>query len=363
MTSWRRSRAGSRSSAHRSRSETRPSKRSSPNAAINSSARSTVSAGPRPASVLHRLAAWAASVGWGECQNARWNARFDARSSCRDDAGHGRRDEERKWGWRLVQRGRPWQLIQRSGRTVSERETVILSGLTGGNQAVALAQVLEKTEAMNTLVLQEQRAFYLKGAEEPCLRGHAIKYLSSELGQVEQCWTDGGKPIYTAYFLKKENRVVVLFPAAEGYLDLPLTDKLAALSDDVTPKGLVKLLTRHGYAKLGRAERDGHKVDGFEVTHDSIQAVLAAFQEYKEVAFLFPVKGGAARVWVDVKSSLPVSIEAEMETGRGLLTGFQEGVAHFTAYDFRWGADIDPQLFVPDIPADYKRLDLQTLGK
>ena len=52
-----------------------------------------------------------ASIGWwygrlswdgGNANNARWNARFDARSSCtRDDAGHGRRDEERKWRWRL----------------------------------------------------------------------------------------------------------------------------------------------------------------------------------------------------------------------------------------------------------------------
>jgi hypothetical protein len=266
--------------------------------------------------------------------------------------------------WKALMRSRSFRYATASSILAATLALVaILSGLTGGNQAVALAQVLEKTEAMNTLVLQEKRAFYLKGAEEPFLQGHAIKYLSSDLGQVEECCTDGGKPIYTAYFLKKENRVLVLFPAAKGYLDLPLTDTLAALSDDITPKGLVKLLTRHGYTKLDRAERDGHKADGFEVTRESIQAVLAAFQEYKEVAFLFPVKGAAARVWVDVKSSLPVSIEVEMETGRGLLTGFQEGIAHFTAYDFRWGADIDPQLFVPDIPADYKRLDLQALGK
>jgi hypothetical protein len=238
-----------------------------------------------------------------------------------------------------------------------------LSGLTGANRSVALAQVLERTEAMNTLVLQEQRAFYLKGAEEPFLQGRAIKYLSSDLGQVEECWTNSGKPIYKAYFLKKENRVVVLLPALKGYLDLPLTANLATLSDDVTPKGLVKLLTQHGCTELGRAERGGHKVDGFEVTRESIQAVLAAFQEYKEVAFLFPVKGATARVWVDVNSSLPVSIEAELETGRGLLTGFQEGVAHFRAHDFRWGAEIDPQLFVPHIPADYTRLDLQSLAR
>jgi hypothetical protein len=239
----------------------------------------------------------------------------------------------------------------------------ILFALTGDNHAVALAQVLEKIEAMSTMVLQEQRAFYVKGADEPLFRGRAVKYVSSDLGQVELCWTDDGKPIYSAYFLKKENRVVVIFPAVKGYLELPLNGRLAALSADVTPLGLVKLLTRHGYSELGRAERDGHQVDGFEVSRESIQAVLAAFQEYKEVEVLFPVKNAAARVWVDVDSSLPLAIEADLETGRGVLTGFQEGVAHFTAHDFRWDTDIDPALFVPDIPQDYRRLDGDSLKK
>jgi hypothetical protein len=266
--------------------------------------------------------------------------------------------------WKAFMKSRSFRYATASSILAAALAVIaVLAGLTGGNRAVALAQVLEKTEAMNTLVLREHRAFYLKDAQDPFLQGHAIKYLSSDLGQVEECYNHDGKPIYTAYFLKKENRVLVLFPAAKGYLDLPLTDKLSALSDDVTPKGLVRLLTQHGHAKLGRAERDGHNVDGFEVTSDSIQAVLAAFKEYKEVAFLFPVKGAAARIWVDGNSSLPVSIEAELETGRGLLTGFQEGVARFTAYDFRWGADIDPRLFVPHVPADYERWDLQALGK
>ncbi len=238
---------------------------------------------------------------------------------------------------------------------------VILFGLTGGEHTVALAQVLEKVEAMSTVVLEEQRAFYVKGAAEPFLRGRAVKYVSSDLGQVELCWTDDGKPIYSAYFLKRENRVVVIFPAMTGYLELPLNGGLAALSDDVTPMGLVKLLTRHGYSALGRAERDGHQVDGFEVSRESIMAVLAAYQEYPEVEVLVPVKDAAARVWIDVDSSLPVVIEAELETGRGLFTGFQEGVVRFTAHGFRWDADIDPQLFVLDIPPDYKRLNRDSL--
>jgi hypothetical protein len=92
--------------------------------------------------------------------------------------------------------------------------------------------------------------------------------------------------------------------------------------------------------------------------------VLAAFQEYKEVSLLlFPTKGAAARVWVDVNSSLLVGVEAELETGRGLLTGFREGTTHLRAYGFQWNAEIDPKIFAPHIPADYKRLDLESLAK
>ena len=194
--------------------------------------------------------------------------------------------------WKAVMKSRSFRYATASSILATTLAlVVILSGLTGGNHAVALAQVLAKTEAMSTLVLQERRAFYLKDAEEPFLQGHAIKYISSEIGQVEEYWTDGGKSIFTAYFLKKENRVLVLFPAAKGYLDLPLTDKLATLSDDVTPMGLVKLLTRHGYVKVDRTERDGHQVDGFEVTRESIQAVLAPFQEYPGSCCPVPSQG------------------------------------------------------------------------
>jgi hypothetical protein len=217
---------------------------------------------------------------------------------------------------------------------------------------------------MNTVVLREKRDFYGRGEEKPSVQGHAVKYVSANLGQVEECYGAEGEQIYIAYFLKKEKRVVMVLPAAKRYLDLPLTDKLAALSDDVTPTGLLRLLTRHGCTRLGRGKFDGQQVEGFEVSSTSIQSVLAAFQEYKEVSLLlFPTKGAAARVWVDVNSSLLVGVEAELETGRGLLTGFREGTTHLRAYGFQWNAEIDPKIFAPHIPADYKRLDLDSLAK
>jgi hypothetical protein len=240
---------------------------------------------------------------------------------------------------------------------------VFRPGGSSQREGVVWAEVLEKIQAIDTMIHQEQREFYRPGENKPFLQGRAVKYASHQLGQVEKQYDAEGKPLYLAYFLKKEKRVVVLFPAVKTYLDLPLTGKLAAISDDVSPKGLVQLLTRHGYTKLGRATFRGQEVEGFEAARESIQAVLAAFTDYKEVAFLFPVKSAAARIWVDVETSLPVGVEAELETGRGLLTGFQEGQARFTAYDFQWGAEIDPKIFVPDIPRDYERIDLKAMSK
>jgi hypothetical protein len=241
---------------------------------------------------------------------------------------------------------------------------IFLFGLPGGRNGVALAEVLEKTDAMNTVVIREERAFYRTGEDRPSVQAHAIKYISTDLGQVEECYSADGQPIYLAYFLKKEKRVVVIFPAAKGYLDLRLTDKLAALSDDVTPQGIVRLLTRHGSSDLGRAEFDDQEAQGFEASQESIHSVLAAFLEYKEVSLvLFPIKGAAARLWVSMDTALPVGVEAEIETGRGLFTGFQEGTARFRAYSFQWGAEIDPKIFVAKVPADYRRWDLKSMSK
>jgi hypothetical protein len=69
------------------------------------------------------------------------------------------------------------------------------------------------------------------------------------------------------------------------------------------------------------------------------------------------------RLWVDIEDSLPFGAETELVVGRGLLTGYREVRAHFTSYDIRWGVAIDPTTFVPDIPADYERIDIPWFGK
>ncbi len=266
--------------------------------------------------------------------------------------------------WRIVMTGRVTRYAAAGSIAVAVLlAAVFLSGLFVGNHGVVLAEVAKKTQAIDTFIHREKRVFYRTGEDKPSLLGNAVKYASSNLGHVEKQYDADGGLVYSAYCLRKEKRVVLLFPALKRYLDLPLTERHAALTDDVSPQGLVRLLTRHGYSKLGRADFDDRAVEGFEMSRESIDALVSAFQDYTEVRMLFPVSSAAARLWIDVKTSLPVGVEAELATGGGLLTGFQAGELRITAYDFQWNPEIDPKVFVPEIPADYERMDLPPISK
>ena len=66
-----------------------------------------------------------------------------------------------------------------------------------------------------------------------------------------------------------------------------------------------------------------------------------------------PAKDLVGRIWIDVKTSLPVGTEITFNTGRGLLTGFKKLHCEFKAYDLQWNADIPEGTFDPNIPDDY----------
>ncbi len=180
-----------------------------------------------------------------------------------------------------------------------------------------------------------------------------------QLGIVEKQYDADGNLTHVAYLLKKEKHFVILMPKVKRYLEWPLGDEAMALMEDFSPKGLVKLLTRHGYTKLEPAKLDGRKVEGFEMSKEQVKDVLSIYN-YEKYGFIFPVKEMTSRLWVDVETSLPVRSECDFTTGRGLLTGGMKLRCHWEAYDLQWGVNVDPKEFVPDIPDDYERIGLKS---
>lgn len=92
---------------------------------------------------------------------------------------------------------------------------------------------------------------------------------------------------------------------------------------------------------LGRTTVDGVDSLGYEITG--------------ELLGLGPAEGVRSELWVDAKTCLPVRYVAEIPMPEEVAG---KGGSLQMIYDrFEWDTPLDPKLFVPQIPADYKRVD------
>ena len=157
--------------------------------------------------------------------------------------------------------------------------------------------------------------------------------------------------MFRAYFLKETQQFIIVFPAEKKYMRLSLPEEIFnRLTMILTPKGLVDYCTSHKYTELGRAEFDNIDVEGFETTDPNV------FPIPEPLRLVFPARDLIARLWIDVETSLPVGIESEFNTDRGLLTGFKKLHGKFRAYDIQWNAELPEGVFDPNIPDDYTEL-------
>ena len=186
----------------------------------------------------------------------------------------------------------------------------------------------------------------------------ARKYVSADVGMVEEQYDPNGILMHRAYFLKDMQKLVIVFPSSKKYIEMPAKggfyDELAKM---MTPDGLVNYFISRHYTKLGRSHFDGFEAEGFETSDLDLSPLP------NQMRFVFPIKDLTGRLWVDLETSLPVGIEMELTVDRGLMTGFRKIRGVFTAYDFQWNAEIAEGTFDPNIPEDYTRIDLGSLAQ
>jgi protocatechuate 3,4-dioxygenase beta subunit len=147
-------------------------------------------------------------------------------------------------------------------------------------------------------------------------------YASSAFGW-RQDISQGGKVISMLYVTADNNEVVELYPQMKLY------EKPRVQFDEppvYNAKAFVESFTSKNHVSLGRSVIDGVHVEG-------ISAEL-----------LSKVRG---KLWVDVKTSLPVRMEITVYSGGQVE---QEWVAD----KFDWSSKFDESQFRPVIPADYR---------
>lgn len=220
--------------------------------------------------------------------------------------------------------------------------------------SVAWAEVAKKVQQIHTLTHREKRICTVVGEEKPLVEADVFKYCSSLYGVVEEQYNDNGQLMHQFYLLRGEKNGIMIFPPAKQYIRIPLDEQTVQRLNQINPKGMVQWFCSEEHTKLGRKTINGVEAEGFEVENPGMLTDLAEHLQY-----LCPLEESVMRLWVDVKTSLPIRAEAEVVTGKGFLTGFKRMEINAVAYDIQWGVALDEEVFEPNIPDDYTLLTLQ----
>lgn len=234
---------------------------------------------------------------------------------------------------------------------------VLVNPFSGSRHGVVLGEVAQKLSETHTVIHKQKRVVYRQGEDKPFFTGEARNYFSTDEGMVEEQYDPNGALLYRICLPKEPRQITILFPQVKKYVQFPAPkDLYEQLGKMIEPAGLVNYFMQAPYTKLGRSQRGGFEVEGFEAT-DFDLSWLPAHTKY-----LFPVQNLTARLFIDVRTNLPVGTEIKVDADRGLMTYFQKAHVEITIYDYQWNAEIPAGTFDPNIPADYTPINLGSLG-
>ena len=174
-------------------------------------------------------------------------------------------------------------------------------------------------------------------------------FVSSEYGTRSDMYADG-KLQMSQYMLPEQKVMISVMPKEEKYMRINLTDELIEQMrrKGSDPREMVRHFMSGKYTELGRSTINGIEVEGIETKDPN--------------SFGGQFEGLVWRLWVDVKTQLPVQMEMEMEMSIG---GKSMSMQTFMVMDdFQWDVEIGPEVFEPNIPAHYTLLaEMQMPGQ
>ena len=235
-----------------------------------------------------------------------------------------------------------WRIIMKNKITkLSTAAVIIIAALIGINQfggsidgaSVAWADVLEVMENVPTVIFEVTGATILK--DNKTVSGVWKVYDSGEHGNRRDIYVNS-ELVMQKYAIPNENTAYIIRPKQKTYAIFELS-KLETLSELDLPRDYAKVILSEDYTHLGSSNIDGFDVEGVEVRNSK---VLKDLKNNK----------GRARLWVDVKTNLPVQIELLEVDDDGTIT-------KWVMHDFQWNVEWDSELFTPNIPDDYVMIE------
>ncbi len=162
-----------------------------------------------------------------------------------------------------------------------------------------------------------------------------------------------------AFTLVDEGLFVTLMTGQKLYTEVALTEALRAevQRNSGDPRAIVDEFLTGPYTELGRSEIDGIVVEGVESQDAALVSAFLSGPMGRLSAGSEMAEDVVARLWVDVATGWPVEMTLDIAgTDGGSET-------HVVVTDFQWDAEIAPEAFSLEIPADYQPLARVDLGQ
>jgi hypothetical protein len=209
-----------------------------------------------------------------------------------------------------------------------------ITGKTPGITCCAWADIADRIEQLKTCVCRTH--ILQTGGPQGTQEVDAIMYVSSEFGNRMDTYIEGNLAMQ-AYVLPSEKIIISVIPPAKKYTHMLLTDEYMAKmkQQGQDPRDMVKNFMLGEYIELGRNTIDGVEVEGIKIVNPP--TVRGIYDDF------------VGKVWVDVATELPVRLEFEAE----MSAGAQKMLVSMVMDEFEWGIELGPEVFEPNVPADY----------
>ena len=212
----------------------------------------------------------------------------------------------------------------------------VLAGIffSDGFTSVALADVVKKLEQVTNGVFKKTTTTYsLKDNNKG--EFDSLTYYADGV-MLENMYRDN-KLIYQVYVTFLKGILVNIDYQKKEYGKIELSDEDIQEFSQLSPSNIVNLiLSKGGYKKLGRKTIDGILSEGFEFND---KRIMLSFDKNN-------IEDVTIRLWVDIKTDLPVRIEIEGIYQKTLK-------ANVVMFEPQWNVELEADFFEPKIPEGY----------
>jgi hypothetical protein len=221
---------------------------------------------------------------------------------------------------------------------------------------IALADVLARVEQVKAYSFKRTLHFWSekvtgKDPNKPYIRGTFL--ISQEYGwkaKIERLDPNGGESTFDEYcILPQKNTTIAISHKEKKYTrkeqDDGFFERIQKANSDITdPHTFLEQMLKTKYESLGRSTMDGIEVEGFRTTDPN--SLLGTSSDNSG-----PSKRLDQKLWVDVKTRLPVRCDATWVDFDPMEN--KKKYERHVLYDFQWDVPVAAADFEPVIPDHY----------